>query len=217
MLYLKLPLICVAAALAGLAGCAKIRYPDYYLRNASAPRSAARTTPLLGPVAVLQFGTSVFLSEGPIVYRESPEHLGLDNYGGWALDPRRAVTTTLVDAIRSRGVFQSVDLYDGSVTCDGIVSGTLDHLGEVDEGTGVLGRSRSLGAIEECTDWRDSLAGRIHEESEAGRALSSRTGGGNVSQNGNRRGSTGYFHVKPRIAGAASRKPAFANREIRYA
>jgi len=137
MLHSKLTLICVAAAFSGLAGCAKIRYPDYYLLNVPAPRSTARTTPLLGPVAVRQFGSPVFLREGPIVYRESPEHLGFYNYDRWALDPRLAVTTALVSELRSRGAFQSVDLYDGGTTCDWIVSGTLDHLEEVDEGAGV--------------------------------------------------------------------------------
>ena len=54
-----------------------------------------------------------------------------------AVDPRRAATNAMVGEMRSRGAFQSVDFYDGSATCDWIVSGTLDHLEEVDEGADV--------------------------------------------------------------------------------
>jgi len=71
------------------------------------------------------------------VYRESPEQLGFYNYDRWAVDPRRAATSAMVSEMRARGAFQSVDLYDGSTTCDWIVSGTLDHLEEVDEGADV--------------------------------------------------------------------------------
>ena len=127
----------VVAALAGLAGCAKIRYPNYYLLNIPAPLSTGRTVPPLSPVAVRQFGSPAFLREGPIVYRESPEQLGFYNYDRWAVDPRRAATSAMVSEMRSRGAFQSVDLYDGGTSCDWIVSGTLDHLEEIDEGADV--------------------------------------------------------------------------------
>ena len=158
-------LIGIAAALACLAGCAKIRYPNYYLLNVPAPRSAGRPTPLLGQVAVRQFGSPAFLREGPIVYRESPERLGFYNYDRWAVDPRRAVTNAMVGELRSRGAFQSVDPYDGSTTCDWIVSGTLDHLEEVDEGADVwieVGLSARLKSVRSGEVlWQDTSTRRV--------------------------------------------------------
>jgi uncharacterized lipoprotein YmbA len=155
----------VVAALACLAGCAKIRYPNYYLLSVPAPSSAGRTIPLLGPVAVRQFGSPEFLREGPIVYRESPERLGFYNYDHWAVDPRRAAASAMVSELRSRGAFQSVDFYDGSTTCDWIVSGTLDHLEEVDEGADVwieVGLSARLKSVRTGEVlWQDTSTKRV--------------------------------------------------------
>lgn len=155
----------VAAALAGLAGCAKIRYPNYYLLNVPAPSSAGRTMPLLSPVAVRQFGSPAFLREGPIVYRESPERLGFYNYDRWAVDPRRAATSAMVGEMRSRGAFQSVDFYDGRAACDWIVGGTLDHLEEVDEGADVwieVGLSARLKSVRTGEVlWQDTSIKRV--------------------------------------------------------
>ncbi|HUL51965.1 MAG TPA: ABC-type transport auxiliary lipoprotein family protein [Opitutaceae bacterium] len=155
----------VVAALAGLAGCAKIRYPNYYLLNVPAPSPAGHTASLLGPVAVRHFASPAFLREGPIVYRESPERLAFYNYDRWAVDPRRAATNAMVNEMRSRGVFQSVDLYDGSPACDWIVSGTLDHLEEVDEGAevwievGLSARLKSVPTGEVL--WQDTSTKRV--------------------------------------------------------
>ena len=155
----------IVAAIAGLAGCAKIRYPNYYLLNVPAPLSTGRTMSLLSPVAVRQFGSPAFLREGPIVYRESPERLGFYNYDRWAVDPRRAATNAMVSEMRSRGSFQSVDLYDGSTTCDWIVSGTLDHLEEVDEGADVwieVGLSARLKSVRTGEVlWQDTSTRRV--------------------------------------------------------
>jgi len=155
----------VVAALAGLAGCAKIRYPNYYLLNVPAPSSAGHTASLLGPAAVRQFASPAFLREGPIVYRESPERLAFYNYDRWAADPRRAATNAMVNEMRSRGTFQSVDLYDGSTTCDWIVSGTLDHLEEVDEGADVwieVGLSARLKSVRTGEVlWQDTSTKRV--------------------------------------------------------
>ena len=165
MRHSKLALgMCVAAALTGVAGCAKIRYPNYYLLNVPASSSTGRATPTLGPVAVRQFVSPGFLREGAIVYRESPERLGFYYYDRWALDPRRAVTSAMIGEMRSRCAFQSVDLYDGSSTSDWIVSGTLDHLEEVDEGAevwievGVSARLKSIRTGEVL--WQDTYTKR---------------------------------------------------------
>jgi len=167
MRHSKLALgIGVAVALACLAGCAKVRYPNYYLLNVpAASSSTGRKTPLLGPVAVRQFGSPPFLREGPIVYRESPERLGFYHYDHWGLDPRRAVTTALVGEMRSRSAFQSVDLYDGSTGSDWIVSGTLDHLEEVDDGADVaieVGVSARLNSVRTGEVlWQDTCSKRV--------------------------------------------------------
>ena len=166
MRHSKLALgIGVATALAGLAGCAKIRYPNYYLLSVPAPVPNGRTTPHLGALAVRQFVSPAFLREGPIVYRESPERVAFYNYDRWALDPRRAVTSAMVEQLRSRGAFQSVDLYDGSTISDWVLSGTLDHLEEVDEGAivwievGVSARLKSLRTGELL--WQDTSTRRV--------------------------------------------------------
>jgi uncharacterized lipoprotein YmbA len=155
----------IAAAIAGLAGCAKIRYPSYYLLNVPPPSSTARALSPLNPVAVRQFSAPAFLREGPIVYRESPEQLQFYNYDLWAVDPRRAATSAIVGEMRARNVFQSVDLYDGSTTCDWIVSGTLDHLEEVDEGADVwieVGLSARLKSVRTGEVlWQDTSIKRV--------------------------------------------------------
>ena len=155
----------VVVALVGLAGCAKIRYPSYYVLNVPPPSPTGRALSLLNPVAVRQFSSPAFLREGPIIYRESPEQLQFYNYDRWALDPRRAATSAIVSEMRARGAFQSVDLYDGSTTCDWIVSGTLDHLEEVDERADVwieVGLSARLKSVRTGEVlWQDTSIKRV--------------------------------------------------------
>src|SRR5580704_10281867 len=131
----------LTTALTGLAGCAgKIRYPSYYVLNVPAPALAPatdRSKPILGAAAVREFSAPEFLREGPIAYRQSPEQLDFYNYHRWAVDPRRAVTAVMVREMQTRGLFQSVDMFDGRGTPECLVTGTLDHLEEVDGGTNV--------------------------------------------------------------------------------
>jgi cholesterol transport system auxiliary component len=125
-------------ALASLAGCAgKIHYPSYYVLNLPAPVSTPRpAAPILGSVAVREFESPRFLRTGPIVYRASPEQLGFYEYHRWAVDPRHTVTSAMIQQIQSRGIFRSVDSYTGQ-TAEYLLSGTLDHLEEVDQGSQV--------------------------------------------------------------------------------
>ncbi len=127
------------AALASLAGCAgKIRYPSYYLLNLPTPVSAAnRPSPILGSVAVREFSAPEFLRGGPIAYRQSPEQLDFYDYHHWAVDPRGVVTAAMVRAMQARGLFQSVEVFDGRGSPECLVTGTLDHLEEVDQGSNV--------------------------------------------------------------------------------
>ena len=89
--------ITLVAPFAGLSGCAgKIRYPSYYVTDLTAPGAATKTKPILGPVAVREFGAPEYLLSGPIVYRLSPGQLGFYDYHRWAVDPRSAMTTAMI-------------------------------------------------------------------------------------------------------------------------
>ena len=129
----------LTAAFVSLIGCAgKIRYPHYYVLNVLAPVSAKeQPKSILGPVAVRDFTAPSFLRSGPIAYRPSPEQLEFYNYHRWAEDPRRVVTSAVIRELQVRGVFQSVDRFDGHGSTECLVTGTIDHLEEVDEGNNV--------------------------------------------------------------------------------
>ena len=129
----------LVTGLGTLSGCAgKIRYPSYYVLDVPAsPFASHRSEPILGSVAVREFSAPAFLRGGPIAYRESAEQMDFYDYHRWAEDPRRVVTAAMVREMQTRGVFQSVDLFDGRRSPEYIVSGTLDHLEEVDQGTNV--------------------------------------------------------------------------------
>ena len=131
-----LGLVCLTAALASLAGCGgKIRYPNYYVLNLPAPiPRATQPKPFLGSVAVREFRAPAFLRAGPIVYRPSADQLDFYDYHRWAVDPRGAVTSAVVQNMQTGGVFQTVHLFDGREASDYLVTGTLDHLEEVDQG-----------------------------------------------------------------------------------
>jgi len=113
--------------------CGKVRYPDYYVLNVPAPPSSNHIHgPVAGPLAVREFHTPVLLREGEIVYRSSPEQIDFYHYHRWAEDPRRAVTALVIQRLQTDGFFRSVDAYDGRSTTDLVLSGTLDHLEELD-------------------------------------------------------------------------------------
>ncbi len=131
--------IALMTALVSLCGCAgKIRYPSYYALDLPTPASAAnQPAPTHGSAAVRQFDAPRFLRGGPIAYRESPDQLGFYEYHRWAEDPRRAVTAAMVREMQARGLFQSVDVFDGRESPECLVTGTLEHLEEVDQGANV--------------------------------------------------------------------------------
>jgi ABC-type uncharacterized transport system auxiliary subunit len=113
--------------------CGKVRYPDYYVLNVPTPPSSNRVHgPVAGPLAVREFRSPVFLREGAIVYRSSPEQIDVYHYHRWAEDPRGAVTALVIQRLQTDRFFRSVDAYDGRSTTDLVLSGTLDHLEELD-------------------------------------------------------------------------------------
>jgi ABC-type uncharacterized transport system auxiliary subunit len=126
------------AAIVSLAGCAgKIRYPSYYVLNVPSVAPATQSPPVIGSVAVREFDAPRFLREGPIAYRPSAEQLDFYDYHRWAEDPRRVVTAAMVEQMRARGIFQSVDMLDGRASSECLLTGTVEHLEEVDRGTNV--------------------------------------------------------------------------------
>jgi cholesterol transport system auxiliary component len=128
----------LAAGWLGLTGCAgKTRYPNYYVLNLRPPVAPPTKFPILRTVAVREFRAPGFLTSGPIVYRQSPERLDYYAYHHWAEDPRRTVTTAMIRDLQASGIFQSVDMFDGRGSPDYVLTGTLDHLEELDNGTSV--------------------------------------------------------------------------------
>jgi ABC-type uncharacterized transport system auxiliary subunit len=131
--------VCLAGGFLSLAACGgKVRYPSYYVLNVPPAPQAIVPKPVRGSAAVREFSAPRFLWTGPIVYRQSPEQMGFYNYDRWAVDPRSAVTSALLQTLQARGVFESVHMFDGHVTSDYLVTGTLDHLEEVDKGNDVF-------------------------------------------------------------------------------
>jgi ABC-type uncharacterized transport system auxiliary subunit len=127
--------------LASLTGCAgKTRYPNYYVLDVPAPLvpAAAHSKPLPGSVAVREFRAPAFLRAGPIVYRKSAQQIDYYDYHRWAVDPRRAVTNTIIENMQARGIFHSVHLFEGREASDYFVTGRLDDLEEVDKGREVF-------------------------------------------------------------------------------
>jgi cholesterol transport system auxiliary component len=129
-----LGLACLIAMLASLTGCVgKTRYPNYYVLNVPAPvPAAAQAKPLLGSVAVREFRAPAFLRAGPIVYRKSANQIDYYDYHRWAVDPRSAVTSTIIENMRAQGIFHSVHLFDRREPADYLITGTLDDLEEID-------------------------------------------------------------------------------------
>lgn len=122
--------------LLSLAGCAQVRYPDYYTLNLPNPPSASRdSAPISGTLAVREFRAPQYLRQGPIVYRPKPEQLAFYDYHHWAEDPRTTVTAAIIRELRQ--VFTSVELYDGRGSAEFLLTGSLDRLEEIDSGEGV--------------------------------------------------------------------------------
>ena len=139
----------LSIALLALGGCAGIKYPDYYTLNLPTPVSGSRAaTPLSGTVLVQEFGAPAYLRQGPIVYRPEPEQIAFYDFHHWAEDPRKTVTAAMVRDLRL--TFQSAELYDGRGDADYLLTGSLDHLEELDDGRSVsvdVGVSASLKSL----------------------------------------------------------------------
>lgn len=160
-------------ALATLTGCAgKLRYPSYYVLNLPAPIPAGtQAKPVLGVVAVREFGAPAFLRGGSLVYRPSADQLGFYPYARWAVDVRHTVTSAVLRNMQSGGVFQSVHLFDGREPSDYLLTGTLDDLEEVDRGRDVFVEVRLSAQLVDLRTgdvvWRDTSSGTSKVEQHA--------------------------------------------------
>jgi len=136
----------LSVALLALGGCAAIKYPNYYTLNVPVPVSPSPATARISrTVLVQEFGAPAYLRQGPIVYRPDPEQIAFYDFHHWAEDPRKTVTDAMVRGLRQ--AFQSAELYDGRSDADYLLTGSLDHLEELDEGRSVsvdVGISASL-------------------------------------------------------------------------
>jgi len=135
--HLKI-LALMLATMAALTGCAgKIRYPSYYTLNIPPAPDPPPEETVRSSIAVREFQSPVYLRQGAIVYRRTPEEVGFYEYHRWAADPRAQVTTTVIDHLRASNQFSAVSSYDGRSNADYILSGRLEKLEEVDYDGGV--------------------------------------------------------------------------------
>lgn len=120
-------------------GCGgKIRYPKYYtLELAPTLRPKTCDPPKLGTLAVRPFGSSAYLRQGRIVYRETPNEVAFYEYHRWAADPGTAFTTAVIEILRSSGPFSLVERYDINDKPEYLMSGRLERLDEIDYGGAV--------------------------------------------------------------------------------
>ena len=81
-----------------------------------------------------QFETPAYLRQGRIVYSRSPGEIGFYEYHRWAVDPGAAITTAMVEALRSGHLFSTVAPYDGHDRSDFLMTGRLEKLDEIDYG-----------------------------------------------------------------------------------
>jgi len=120
------------AALVILTGCGgRVRYPNYYTLNLPAPPDPPVAEKAHASLAIREFRAPTYL-QGAIVYKASPEQIGLYAYHRWAMPPRDFVTNAIIERLRASGVFAHVQAYDGSRDVDYVLSGRLEKLEELD-------------------------------------------------------------------------------------
>ena len=126
------------AALVILTGCGgRVRYPNYYTLNLPAPPDPPVAEKAHASLAIREFRAPAYLRQTAIVYRTSPEQIGLYAYHRWAMPPRDFVTNAIIERLRASGVFAHVQAYDGSRDVDYVLSGRLEKLEELDYQGGV--------------------------------------------------------------------------------
>lgn len=129
-------MICATALLTQ--GCGGVRYPSYYRLSIAPPlmpHAAGTHSPM--SVAVQRFETPEYLRQGRVVYCKGPNDIGFYEYHRWAVDPGTAVTTAIVESLRSERLFSSAALYQGQMSSDYLLTGRMERLDEIDYGGAV--------------------------------------------------------------------------------
>ena len=130
---LSLATVCTLALF--ISGCGRVKYPSYYtLSIAPELKPDVSPTTRAATVAVRQFETPAYLRQGRIVYSQNPGEIGFYEYRRWAVDPGAAVTTAVVESLRSGRLFSTVAPYDGHDRSDFLMTGRLEKLDEIDYG-----------------------------------------------------------------------------------
>jgi ABC-type uncharacterized transport system auxiliary subunit len=125
------------ATLVILGGCARVRYPRYYTLNLPAPPDPPASENAHATVAIREFSAPIYLRQGAIAYKTSPEQIDFYAYHRWATDPREIVTSAVIDRLRASAAFAFVKPYDGQPGAGYVLSGRLEKLDELDYDGGV--------------------------------------------------------------------------------
>jgi ABC-type uncharacterized transport system auxiliary subunit len=125
------------AMLVVLVGCGRVRYPKYYTLQLPAPPDPPPTENVHAAMAIREFAAPMYLRQGAIVYKSSPEQIGFYAYHRWAIDPREFVTNSVIEYLRASGHFARVKPYDGRGDVEYVLSGRLEKLEEIDYQGGV--------------------------------------------------------------------------------
>ena len=134
----KALLVLAAIISVSLAGCmGKVKYPTYYTLNLAPAVDPPPKSGALPSIAVREFREPAYLRQGPIVYLTSPEEIGFYEYHRWAVDPRQAITQSILERLRASGNFKLVKIYDGHNDVDYLLSGSVEKLDELDYEGGV--------------------------------------------------------------------------------
>ena len=130
---LVLSTVCTLTLL--ISGCGKVQYPKLlHAIHRSGAKEDVSSTPRPVTVAVRRFETPAYLRQGRIVYSQTPGEIGFYEYRRWAVDPGAAVTTAMVESLRSGHLFSAVAPYDGHDRSDYLMTGRLEKLDEIDYG-----------------------------------------------------------------------------------
>jgi ABC-type uncharacterized transport system auxiliary subunit len=128
----------VMAVLIISAGCGgAVKYPNYYTLHVPPPPDPPTPGNVHATLAIREFRSPVYLRQGAIVYKTSPDQIGFYNYHRWAADPREFLTNAVADRLRASGNFSQVKVYDGRPNFDYVLSGRIDELDEIDYEGGV--------------------------------------------------------------------------------
>jgi ABC-type uncharacterized transport system auxiliary subunit len=151
------------AALIILAGCGgAVKYPNYYTLHLPPPPDPPTPENVHATLAVREFRSPVYLRQGAIVYKTSPEQIGFYNYHRWAADPREFVTSAVTDRLRASGNFSQVKPYDGHSDVDYVLSGRLEDLDEIDYEGGIKVRvaisAQMVSLATGATVWTNSVS-----------------------------------------------------------